>query len=374
MTLKLAIVTPIRSAYSETFIKNHIEYLAGDKYVFYDGSIPRKMDGDIVLIERYSKLRRLVIRYLGRKRYNENNYDYQWAFGNALTRNRVQCVLAEYGTTSGYIVSECYRRNIPLIAHFHGYDSSVESVLKDNLSRYQLLFRKAAFIVVVSRAMKKKLLELGAPDSKLVYNVYGPSNEFITIKPNYLSKKVLAVGRFVDKKAPHLTILAFLKVLRKHPEAKLTMVGDGPLLRVCQDMVKHLGISGSVAFTGVRSTEGIIALMREVSLFVQHSLVAENGDSEGTPLSILESMAAGLPIVSTRHAGISDVVEEGKTGFLVNEGDVSGMAESMITLLDDVELAQKMGKAAKARYQNHFTLERHIKVLDDLIKQAIEGS
>lgn len=368
---KIAIVTPKLARYSETFIKNHIKYLASEKLVFHDGGIPRKLDENIDLLESYSKLKRLYLRYIGRKRYSEPNYDILWAFGKALSKNNVKCVLAEYGTTAGLIVEECKRRNIPIIAHFHGYDASVYSVLKDNQDRYRTLFENAAYIIVVSKAMKRKLLEIGAPREKVVYNVYGPSNEFFDIQSSKESKKLIAIGRFVEKKAPHLTILAFRIVLEEHPDAELCMVGDGPLFRICKELVEHLGLSDKVSFKGVCDKGEIISLIKESSVFVQHSVIAEDGNSEGTPLSVLESMAAGLPIVSTKHAGIPDVVEDGKSGFLVEEGDIAGMAESLIILLDSQELRVEMGEAARERCRRNFSLERHIQVLDDLIYKAI---
>ncbi|MFM8421765.1 MAG: glycosyltransferase, partial [Verrucomicrobiota bacterium] len=90
----------------------------------------------------------------------------------------------------------------------------------------------------------------------------------------------------------------------------------------------------------------------------------ENGDMEGTPVAIIEAQSAGLPVVSTRHSGILDIVVHNETGFLVDEGDVAAMAEHMCTLLDDPELAKRMGAAGKKRIREHFTMEHHIQTIN----------
>src|SRR5438067_11507710 len=94
--------------------------------------------------------------------------------------------------------------------------------------------------------------------------------------------------------------------------------------------------------------------------FVQHSMEARNGDCEGTPLGILEAGASGLRLVSTRHAGIADVVIENETGLLVDERDVKGMAENMVRLAEDPELAGRLGRAARQRLAHSFSEQRRL--------------
>ena len=92
-----------------------------------------------------------------------------------------------------------------------------------------------------------------------------------------------------------------------------------------------------------------------------------NGDSEGTPVGIIEAMAAGLPVVSTRHAGIPDVVIENETGFLVDENDINQMASYILKITDDRELAKCLGEKGKAKIQDHFTMEKHLETINNLI-------
>jgi len=105
--------------------------------------------------------------------------------------------------------------------------------------------------------------------------------------------------------------------------------------------------------------------------FVQHSLRAADGDSEGTPVSILEAQASGLPVVATRHAGIPEVVLDGETGLLVAERDVDAMAAAMLRLLREPAYAGTMGAAGRRRVQELFTAERSLGLLADILRRVM---
>jgi glycosyltransferase involved in cell wall biosynthesis len=217
--------------------------------------------------------------------------------------------------------------------------------------------------------MTQQLIQLGACPDRVFYNPYGIEvTKFKQGSPGNAPLQVLAVGRFVEKKAPYLTILAFKKVLERLPEARLVMVGAGILHDICFKIIKALHIEHAVALKGIIEHDGVAALMQESRVFVQHSLVPASGDSEGTPVAILEAGAAGLPVVSTRHAGIGDVVINGKTGFLVDEADIDAMSEYVYQLLTSAELANEMGKNAREHIVANFGMERSIEELRNIIE------
>ena len=207
---------------------------------------------------------------------------------------------------------------------------------------------------MVSNKMKEVLLNLGCPEDKLVLNTYGPDDSFFSLRPEYKQRHFVAVGRFVPKKAPHLTIQAFKKVVEKFPDAKLVMAGDGNLLEECRTLSAALGLKDNIVFAGVLNKEEIKILFQNSIAFVQHSVVAETGDSEGTPVAILEAQAAALPVISTYHAGIPDVVLNGETGLLVEEHDVEGMSKNMIRILEEEGLAKRLGEAGRKRVKRKF--------------------
>lgn len=165
--------------------------------------------------------------------------------------------------------------------------------------------------------------------------------------------------------------MAFREAVEAFPDARLTMIGDGILLEACQQLARALRIEQTVAFLGARPHREVAAAMQQARAFVQHSMRCSNGDSEGTSLGILEAGAAGLPVVTTRHAGIQEVVIHGETGFLVDEGDVDTMAQQMITLARDPSLAATMGRRAREYACAHFSMEKSIGTLWRILEDAI---
>jgi len=129
-----------------------------------------------------------------------------------------------------------------------------------------------------------------------------------------------------------------------------------------------------IPFLGVITPEFYRELLSNSLAFVQHSITADNGDMEGTPVALSEASIAGLPVISTFHAGIPDVIVHGKTGLLSHEHDVEDMANNMLQVLNDKELAKKMGASGKQYMRENFSLDKHIKILQNLLEQAVLGS
>jgi glycosyltransferase involved in cell wall biosynthesis len=114
--------------------------------------------------------------------------------------------------------------------------------------------------------------------------------------------------------------------------------------------------------------------MQQARAFVQHSITTHDGDSEGTPVAILEAGASGLPVVSTRHAGIQDAVIHEKTGLLVAEGDIHAMAEHMTRLAKDPQLAADLGKAGRDWVSSEYSMDKNITRLWSIIEAAMMSS
>ena len=353
-----------------SFIRAHIERLPATT-VAIDGYIPA-IDGRPILSGGIiARAARKVQRKIRRQPWDE---DITRAYQRAFQGPQPAAVLAEFGPTAARLLEPCRRAGLPLIAHFHGYDSSVRSVIEEHRDSYPRVFEQAAAIIGVSRAMCRTLAGLGAPVDKLHYCPYGVDlQRFHPADPSAAPPTVLAVGRLVEKKAPHLSILAFADVHRRHPEARLRIIGDGPLHGPCADLVAALGLTDAVTFLGALEHEAIGHEMRSARCFIQHSVQAANGDCEGTPNTIIEAGASGLPVVSTRHAGIPDVVIEGETGFLVDERDAAGMAECISRLIADPAMAGRMGRAASRHISAEFAIERRLSQLWSIIEAAIAG-
>ena len=291
----------------------------------------------------------------------------------AIRRAEADVVLAEYGPTGVAVREACGLAGVPLVVHFHGYDASRHTVLDNFTVAYRQLFESCPAIVVVSRVMRDKLVSLGAPPEKLHVNPCGVDcSTFCDGTPGESPPHFLVVGRFVEKKAPYLALLAFAEAYRRRPDLRLTMIGDGPLLGPCRDLALGLGVDGAVTFLGSQPHDVVADAMRRVRGFVQHSIVATDGDCEGTPVAVLEAGGSGLPVIATRHAGIPDVVVDAETGYLVNEKDISGMAECIVRLADNPGLAARLGIAARARISQEFGMNTSIERLHQVLVRAAQ--
>jgi len=360
----------MEEVYSETFIKAQKELLPFNVYYYSGGNKPRMLEGqgDIIENNDLEKMAFYFITMLARTGKSWHDYKLEKSFRS----NKIDCVLAQYGQTGAAMVPICKALKIPLIVHFHGQDASRHEVLESYKAEYREMFDYAARIIAVSNAMYQKLLGLGCPEDRLVLNTYGPDDSFFEISPNMDEEHFVGIGRFTDKKAPYYTILAFSKILETFPNAKLTIGGDGQLLNACNNLVRYLGIEHAVSLPGKISPPAFRELLANAAAFVQHSVIAEDGDSEGTPVAVLEASAAGLPVISTKHAGIPDVIIDGETGILVDEHDVDGMSKAMMKILADPALAKQMGKAGKQRIRNNFSMARYISKLSEEISGAID--
>jgi colanic acid/amylovoran biosynthesis glycosyltransferase len=216
------------------------------------------------------------------------------------------------------------------------------------------LFVSADGIIAASEFMNQKICDLGCPRDNISVAHCGVDPQ--RFRPSTREPGLIAaVGRLVEVKAPHLTIRAFAKVRRKHPGARLEVVGDGDLRALCESTIKDCGLEDAVVMHGARPTAFCADLMSRASIFVQHSVTAENGDTEGLGVSLLEAMASAVPVVATRHNGFIETVVHGETGFLVEEHDIDGMAAAIDTLLDNPERARTMGEAGRRRVMANFT-------------------
>lgn len=328
----IAILSTNRNQYSETFIQAHIRLLP-NAVIHSDGYFPTSISLDRG--ENWNSL-------------NSKN-DLETDLIQSWKDNNVVAVLAEYGPAGVEVMNACEKANIPLVVHFHGFDAYRNDALESYGVRYQELFQKAAKIIVVSSDMYAQLLSLGCPKEKLEQITYGVDTDLFS-PPNSIENRqnFIACGRFVAKKSPLSTIRAFAKVVEAHPSAKLTFIGEGELLESAISLSKELNLEESIDFKGVLSPSEVAVELKKHAIFVQHSIKTELNDSEGTPLSLLEAAASGMAIVATEHGGIPDVIVDGESGFLVEEGDIESMSERMLQLLNDNELRAEFGVKARS--------------------------
>lgn len=358
----LAIFTPYLGAISETFIQRHIEHMAPGRTVVITGEIINQSAVCCPVLKipytSYSK---------GANRYISEVEEQVVSF---IHEHKITHILCEYGCLGTEIIELNQRRlKLPVYVHFHGFDASMMLRNMEIVDYYKWMGQHVTGVIAVSTPMAQRLAAIGIPLNILSVCHYG-----VDIPPTPLANPaahpcvLLAVMRLVPKKGPLHLIEAFNRVRKKDPHITLHIIGDGEMRKQVDDAIHSKNLASAIFVHGAKPYVFVHEMMKEASIFVQHSLIdPETGDAEGLPNSILEAAAAGLPIVSTFHEGIPEAVDDGRTGFLVTEGDVEGMAEAILKLSLNPHLRVNMGREARKKIQKEFnildTMERLRKVI-----------
>ena len=233
----------------------------------------------------------------------------------------------------------------------------------------RLAYRRGVIPVAVAQEVAVSMERLyGIGNSRVVWNciptdVYASpqtSREVWRAKQGFSEEDVLfvCVARFAAQKNHALLISAFAKGPAADPKAHLVLAGQGVLRAQLQERVNELGLTNRVHFLGLR--RDIPDVLGAADIF------ALGSDYEGNPLSVIEAMAAGLPIVSTAAGGVPELLQNGKQGFIVQPGHGEELSEAMVILLKDRDLRRTMGAAAAARAKENFDVSAMVKAYEDL--------
>lgn len=327
----------------------------------------------VSLIQRISnKIRRILT-----NKYVLQNKKHLVLWKEHLKQHKCKLIHAHFGPNGIKILPLAKELNIPFIITFHGYDISKLLRIPSYVCQLRKLFEGAQMIIVVSEKMRKDAISLGCPEDKVVCHYIGiPVDEFREkeIKDRNGAIRLLQVSNFAEKKGHKYTIESFNEIIKKGISAHLIFVGDGPTRKDCQILVNKLGLNNYVLFMGEKPMGEISKIMNESDIFVHHSVTARDGDQEGIPTVIMEAMACSLPIISTYHSGIPELVINEKSGFLVEEKSVTGMVNKMETLCKKKDLRISMGRFGRKYVRERFNMNIQNKKLKDLYSKAIEWS
>ena len=259
-----------------------------------------------------------------------------------------------------------------VVVSFHGYDAS--KYMKENGdSCYNYLFKRANLITTPSFNMKSKLVEQGCLQDKILVHRCGIDLEkFNNLDEKIKNSKVnlLTVARLVEKKGLEFSLRAFAKLPNK-TEIKYKIIGDGPLKNHLEELTHRLGIDEQVQFLGAKNQIDVIQEMANADIFLLNSVTATDGDKEGLPVSLIEAQAMGLPVISSFHAGIPELVIDGKTGFLTKEKDVNKITHTLYKIVKDEKLRKEMSLNARNRVLHEFNIKYLNDKLSDIIKNWI---
>ena len=265
-----------------------------------------------------------------------------------LRRDRPAVILCYFGDIAMRLLPVARREGVPVVAYFHGDFQFVNNRwYRWSLSR---CLQEFAAIVVVTEAERRWMLEQGVPEDKVqVIPCGAPTDMFIPgARKVYGAVRFVMASRLAAEKGCDLSIEAFALVADV-PGAELHIYGDGPARSDLERLVEERGLNTQVFFHGYVEAQRFADQLPSYDIFIQHSQW-----KEGSPVSIIEAMACGLPVVTTPVGGIAEQVVDGKTGLLVAERDVQGMAEAMRRLATNLELRQSLGGSGRERAVNFF--------------------
>ena len=287
---------------------------------------------------------------------------------NAIFREYLTKQLEDYGIShlftqyinhAIHLDAICKELGIKHIARGHGYDITQVPKSEWGQANYDKA-NQLDLIIVPTDYQKEILSSLDITNPKVISQVCG--SDIPHTPPQRTSHsnstECIAVGRFVEKKSPLLTIKSFLKASEKHQGMHLTMIGTGELLQECQKYVDEKGANQLIHFMGSVDQSTVIQQMKKSDIFLQHSVTAKNGDQEGAPVAISEAMANGLPVISTIHSGIPSMVKHGVSGLLVEEHDTQAMTQAIVKLTQNTQERESMALESYNRAKKSLSWER----------------
>jgi glycosyltransferase involved in cell wall biosynthesis len=234
------------------------------------------------------------------------------------------------------------------------------------------LLQRLTLGLCVSNEIRDRLRALGAPADRLVIHRLGIDLSQFTMGTRDPGKvEVIMVGRLVEKKGFEYGVQAFARVAKSAPNVFLTIVGGGPRRRALEQLVAALGIGDRVTFTGVLASCEVSERLKRSDVMLAPSVTGRAGNREGSPMTVKEASASQVVPVSTYHAGIPEIVDDGATGFLVGERDVDGLADRLDRLVRDQSLRAQMGRAARAKMEREFDNRTQVDELEKLYDRAV---
>jgi len=177
---------------------------------------------------------------------------------------------------------------------------------------------------------------------------------------------LLSIGRLMEKKGFSYLIAACRRLKDRGYDFRCHIVGEGPLRQTLQDQVNQFGLDGMVTLCGAMPHEGVLEKYRQAALFSLPCVVGQDGDRDGIPNVLIEAMAMQLPVVSTRHSGIPELVEDEVSGLLVTPNDEDGLADALARLLDSPDLCARLGQRGRRKVLEDFEVEHNVHRLYDL--------
>lgn len=303
-----------------------------------------------------------------------------------LVKDKPNLVHAHFGPAGYSFLTYKKMFKIPLITTFYGYDLSLlPNQQPEWKKKYKNLFQEGEFFLVEGNHMKKCLIVLGCPEEKVIVQHLGIDLEQIKFIPRKLGEdkeiRILISASFREKKGIPYAVEAFGKIKQMHPELrlKLTIIGDsgGSLAEEVEkkkilNIIQKYNLKDFVTMLGYQPYPVFLRELYLNHIFLHPSINASDGDTEGgAPVSIIEALASGMPILSTTHCDIPEVVKDGESGYLVPEGNIDALTERLEFLILNSDIWEKLGVNGRSHITVNYDIKKQVPLLEDIYNKSI---
>ena len=271
------------------------------------------------------------------------------------SKYRIELIHCQFKKEQALVSAAARCANIPVVWTEHAPFPSIIAKRPALVACYRLAARLSRKIIAVSEATRRDLLRNGIPASKVVRIYNGiPIDSSDQKEADVASRVVLSIGQLSPGKGHAFLIEAFKKIVSEFPDAVLRIAGDGALRQQLEALAAAKGLERSVHFLGLISHEAVLRNIERSAVVVMPSLPTLGG--EGLPYAVLEAMERARPVVATRSGGIPELVEDGETGYLIDDADPELIAPAILRLLGDPELARRLGAKGREKAVDCFSL------------------
>lgn len=262
-----------------------------------------------------------------------------------------------------------------LIISFRGYDIS-SYVQQYGRSVYNSVFANGDLFLTNCEFFRQRLLQLGCDPARLHVLYSGLALSQFPCQERHFPEdgqvKIACTGRLVEKKGIPDAIAAVAQVTKQYPKIEFHIIGEGILRQDLQALIDSFGLEKTIHLRGQKNRQEIIQILSQSHLFLAPSITASDGNQDAPTNVLKEAMALGLPVISTRHGGIPELVQDGISGFLVPERDPEALANRLLYLINHPECWPEMGRAGRQVVERVFDLEALNDQLVQLYEKALE--
>jgi glycosyltransferase involved in cell wall biosynthesis len=297
-----------------------------------------------------------------------------------LERLRPALIHAHFGADGYRALTLSQHLRIPLIVTYHGSDATVLNVKsaktpfghRQYLRNRGTVKKRVSRIIAVSNFVKRKLVEQGFPEGKITVHYIGVDTELFRPRGDAGGRRVLFIGRLVERKGLEYLIRAMQLVQSEFPDSELIVIGDGPLRSSLEAQTRSS--LKRYQFMGSQPPEVVREQMRRACVFAGPSVKIASGEEEAFGMVFAEAQAMGVPVVSFASGGIGEAVEHGETGFLAPERDWESLGRYIAELVKDERQRDRMGRAGRERVLRLFDLKKQSRILEEIYSSVVAQS